>query len=107
MGSNSNESDERNERKQDVIMARLRAFFAFWYDFVIGDDWHVAVGIVAALAATYGISRAGVPAWWLVPVAVAFLLPYSLWRVTRESTGVTSAPKADLARVSSDDLADE
>ena len=32
------------------IAARLRAFGAFWYDFVIGDDWLVAAGVVAALA---------------------------------------------------------
>jgi hypothetical protein len=66
-----------------VIVARLRAFGAFWYDFVIGDDWRVAVGVVVALAATYGISRTGAPAWWLVPLAVAVLLPFSLWRATR------------------------
>ena len=23
-------------------MNRLKSFGAFWYDFVIGDDWHVA-----------------------------------------------------------------
>ncbi|MHB1534386.1 MAG: hypothetical protein ACYC1D_07215 [Acidimicrobiales bacterium] len=61
--------------------ARLRAFGSFWYDFVVGDDWRVAVGVVLALAATYGVSRTSVPAWWLMPVAVAILLPLSLWRV--------------------------
>jgi hypothetical protein len=64
-------------------MKRVKAFFAFWYDFVVGDDWRVAVGVVAALAATYGISQTSVPAWWLLPVAVAILLPLSLWRATR------------------------
>jgi len=100
----------QNERKQNVIMTRLRAFFAFWYDFVIGDDWHVAVGVVVALAATYGISRTGAPAWWLVPFAVALLLPYSLWRVIRPSPEVTTAKGAkepDLARVSGEDWTGE
>jgi len=64
-------------------MKRVKAFFAFWYDFVVGDDWRVAVGVAAALAATYGISQTSVPAWWLLPVAVAILLPLSLWRVVR------------------------
>jgi hypothetical protein len=64
-------------------MSKLRAFAAFWYDFVIGDDWRVAAGVVLALAATYGLHRASVPAWWVVPVAVVLLLPYSLWRTTR------------------------
>ena len=64
-------------------MARIRAFLAFWYDFVVGDDWRVAVGVVVALAATYAVSRAGAPAWWIVPVAAALLLTLSLVRVVR------------------------
>ncbi len=32
--------------------ARLRRFGAFWYDFIVGDDWVTAVGVVVALAAT-------------------------------------------------------
>jgi len=65
------------------VIARLRQFGAFWYDFVIGDDWQVAAGVVIALAATYGLHRAAVPAWWVLPVAVLLLLPYSLWRATK------------------------
>jgi hypothetical protein len=61
-------------------MTKLRAFAAFWYDFIVGDDWVVAVGIVAALAATYAVSQTSIPAWWLLPVAVAALLALSLWR---------------------------
>ncbi len=64
-------------------MARVRAFLAFWYDFVIGDDWRVAAAVVVAFGITYGLSRVSVPAWWALPVAVALFLPYSLWRATR------------------------
>jgi hypothetical protein len=63
--------------------ARIRAFAAFWYDFVIGDDWLVAAGVVASLAITYALSRTAVPAWWLVPLSLLLLLPVSLWRATR------------------------
>jgi hypothetical protein len=62
---------------------RLKSFAAFWYDFVIGDDWRVALGVVAALAMTYGVSKAGIPAWWVMPAAVAVLLGSSLLRATR------------------------
>ena len=62
---------------------RIRAFAAFWYDFVVGDDWLIAVGVVIGLALTYLLSRAAVPAWWLMPLAVAVLLPFSLWRAAR------------------------
>ena len=62
---------------------RIRAFAAFWYDFVVGDDWLIALGVVIGLALTYLLSRTAVPAWWLLPLALAVLLPLSLWRATR------------------------
>jgi hypothetical protein len=32
-------------------MLRLaRAFGRFWWDFVVGDDWRIAAGVVAVLA---------------------------------------------------------
>ncbi len=62
---------------------RLRAFAAFWYDFVVGDDWLIAVGVVISLALTYALSRTALPAWWLLPLALVLLLPLSLWRATR------------------------
>ncbi|MBC3840075.1 hypothetical protein GXW82_07355 [Streptacidiphilus sp. 4-A2] len=64
-------------------MNTLRGFGRFWYDFVVGDDWRVALGVVLALAATYGLVQAGLNAWWLPPVAVAALLALSLRRVVR------------------------
>jgi hypothetical protein len=64
-------------------MERLRAFGRFWYDFVIGDDWRIAVGVVAALAITYAVSTTGASAWWVLPAAVAVVLPTSLWLATR------------------------
>ncbi len=64
---------------------KLKAFGAFWYDFVIGGDWRVAVGVVVALAVTAGVSTTTTSAWWIVPAAVAILLPWSLWRATRTS----------------------
>jgi hypothetical protein len=60
------------------VAAKLKSFLAFWYDFIVGDDWRVAVGVVIGLAGTYGLSQANVPAWWLLPVMVAILLPLSL-----------------------------
>jgi hypothetical protein len=65
-------------------MKRLRTFAAFWYDFVVGDDWLVAVGLALALAVTALLVEVDVAAWWLMPVAVAALLAGSLRRATRE-----------------------
>jgi uncharacterized membrane protein len=66
------------------VIDRLRAFGAFWYDFVIGDDWRVAAAVVVALAATFGLSKTSVPAWWVLPAAVVIVLPWSLWRARRK-----------------------
>ncbi len=65
------------------MTTRITAFLMFWYDFVVGDDWRVAVGVVAALVLTYGISTTTVAAWWVLPATVVILLPLSLWRVVR------------------------
>ncbi len=63
------------------MIAWLRQFGAFWYDFVVGDDWRVAVGVVVALALTYALSTAtSIPGWWVLPVAVVILLTLSLRR---------------------------
>jgi hypothetical protein len=60
------------------LVAVMRAFGAFWWDFVVGDDWRIAVGVVLALGLTAGLVAAGVPAWWVLPLAVAALLALSL-----------------------------
>jgi len=64
-------------------MRRLRAFAAFLYDFVIGDDWRVAAGVAIALGVTAVAAGAGLAAWWIMPVATVALLAASLWRAAR------------------------
>ena len=65
-------------------MKRLRAIGAFWYDFIVGDDWRVAAVVVVALAATAVLFRAaGVNAWWLLPACVFAALGWSLRRAIR------------------------
>jgi hypothetical protein len=61
----------------------LRSFLRFWYDFIVGDDWLVAAGVVVALAATGVLAHSRLPAWWLLPGAVVALLALSLWRAVR------------------------
>jgi hypothetical protein len=63
------------------MSSRITAFVRFWYDFVVGDDWRVAVVVVAALALTAVLVHvAGVNAWWLLPVFVFAALGWSLRR---------------------------
>jgi hypothetical protein len=59
-----------------------RAALAVW-DFVVGDDWRVAIGVVAAIALTALVADSTVAAWWVLPVAVVVLLLDSLRRAAR------------------------
>ena len=61
-------------------MTRLAAFGRFWWDFVVGDDWRAAVGVVLAIAVTAVLVEAGLDAWWVMPLAVAGILALSLTR---------------------------
>jgi len=64
-------------------MKHLKAFGLFWWDFVVGDDWRAAVGILVAIALTAGLVAAGINAWWLMPIAVLIVLALSLRREAR------------------------
>jgi hypothetical protein len=64
-------------------MRRVEAFLRFLWDFVIGDDWRIAAGVVVALGVTALVAGTSVSAWWILPIAVALLLAVSVWRVAR------------------------
>lgn len=68
-----------------AVVARVKAFVAFWYDFVVGDDWRVALGVAVMLGVTYAASRSSTAVWWIAPVAVVLLLSWSLLRAVRRS----------------------
>jgi hypothetical protein len=66
-------------------MSRLAAFGRFWWDFVIGDDWLVAVLVAVAIGATAALAAVSVTAWWLLPLAVLLVLWLSLRRAIRSA----------------------
>jgi hypothetical protein len=61
----------------------MKRFARFWWDFVIGDDWRVAVGVALAIAAVAVLHHRQLAAWWVLPPAVLLLLYVSLRRATR------------------------
>ncbi len=61
-------------------MRRLKAIGLFWWDFVIGDDWIMAAGILVALGVAAALAHSGIAAWWVLPPAVAGVLWFSLRR---------------------------
>ena len=64
-------------------MRYVVGFLRFWYDFIVGDDWRVAVGVISAMALTAVLAGGGTSSWWLMPVAVVAIMFGSLRRATR------------------------
>jgi hypothetical protein len=63
----------------------LRNFGRFWYDFIVGDDWRVAAGVVVVVPCVYVAAHHGMNAWWILPVAVAALLAVSVGLAARHA----------------------
>ena len=61
-------------------MKQLKAFGRFWWDFIVGDDWRIAAGLVVALGISTLLVNQSIAAWWLLPVAVVALLARSVFR---------------------------
>ena len=68
-----------------IVVRWIRAFVDFWVDFIVGDDWTVAAAVGVALLAIWALHRAGVAAWWLLPVAALGATTVSLRRAARAS----------------------
>jgi hypothetical protein len=66
-------------------MRHLVAFGRFWYDFLVGDDWIIAVTVVVAVAGTALIANEVRLAWLVLPVASAAILAASILRARRRS----------------------
>ncbi len=64
-------------------MKRAQAIGLGVWDFIVGDDWQVALGVVLTLALTALIAGATKTDWWIVPAAVLGLLATSVWRAAR------------------------
>jgi hypothetical protein len=70
------------------MLSALAAFGRFWYRFIVGDDWTIALTVFAGLAAIFALHRLGITAWWLMPVLVMAVLGVSLYRArTRQPSG--------------------
>lgn len=61
-----------------------RAALAVW-DFVVGDDWRLALAAVAAIGLTALVGALGPGAWWPAPLVALLALRWSL-------RGATPAP---------------
>lgn len=58
-------------------MKFVKGFFRFWYDFIIGDDWKIAVSVLIPLAVGAGFVLNGFGESLLLPPLVAVALAAS------------------------------
>ncbi len=49
------------------------------WEFVVGDDWRLALAAVVAIGGAAILAAIGINAWWWVPLALAI----SLWAAVR------------------------
>lgn len=73
------------------LYTRLVALAMFVWDFVVGDDWTLALGVAAGLGGTALLVGSDVIAWWLLPAVAGLLLTLSVWRVSEP--GRSSQPR--------------
>jgi hypothetical protein len=66
-------------------MTRALVFLAAIWNFVVGDDWRTALGVVLALALTALLATTTIAAWWIMPPAVIGLLALSIRRAARQA----------------------
>jgi hypothetical protein len=65
-------------------MRLVRGFGAFWYDFIVGDDWKIAAAVGLTLVVGAAIAAAAATeAWWIAPLmgaalAIAFVLSLAI-----------------------------
>jgi hypothetical protein len=64
-------------------VSRLEAAGRAVWDFVVGDDWRIAAGVILALGVTAVVAGAAVAAWWILPLATVLMLAVSVWRASR------------------------
>jgi hypothetical protein len=65
-------------------MSRLEAAARGIWEFVVGDDWRVALVAILAIAVTALVSDTSVSAWWILPLAVVAVLTASVWTALRD-----------------------
>ena len=68
-------------------MGIITGFFRFWYDFIVGDAWEIAAGIVVVLAigavlvSTAAVAREAIPP--LVGAGIILVVAGSVWTEAR------------------------
>jgi len=61
-------------------MTAFRSVSRAVLEFVLGEDWRIALGVAIALGITALLAESGLAAWWVMPLATLLLLTLSTRR---------------------------
>ena len=64
------------------IWSWIVAFGRFWYSFIVGDDWTVALAVLIGLAVTGILNANHIVGWWLMPIIVVVMTGISVQRTS-------------------------
>jgi membrane protein implicated in regulation of membrane protease activity len=64
-------------------MIHVKGLLLGVWEFIVGDDWRTAFGVVLALALTALLAQTTSSAWWVMVLAVLGLLTLSVRRAGR------------------------
>jgi len=62
------------------IWSWIVAFARFWYRFIVGDDWTVALAVLIGLVVTGILNANHIVGWWLMPIVVVVMTGISVQR---------------------------
>ena len=62
-----------------MVLHQLKRFGLFWWDFLVGDAWELALGGALILGLAYVLRRSPMAAAVAVPLGVVVLLAASSW----------------------------
>jgi len=63
------------------IWSLIIAVPRFLYEFIVGDDWTVAVAVLAGLVVTAVLNANQIVAWWLMPIIAIIMTGISIRRL--------------------------
>ena len=64
-------------------MKFIENFARFWYDFIVGDDWLIAVAGVLLIAVAALLVSLDVNAWWVLVVGAPLALYATVKRAAK------------------------
>lgn len=57
-----------------------KSFGMFWYNFIVGDDWTLALAVAIGIAGDIILYLFSIPAWYVMPIVLSIAVAFSAMR---------------------------